>query len=348
MKLFFLLKGYYAKRRSVVKFFFSFANFIFWIFESSRFFKNLKAHVLSFFREPIYSNCMYGIGFILKRYSRFEGFHMAYIEHGFFYHSISDEFVWCSDSFVVFSSERKDRLKPLVNKTILSIGPYIHYAVESDSLLSTEESLIMNKNLDGINILVFPSHSTNDFVVSNPVDDLINLLNNIGLNNSVNSVSVCLHPKDYCQVDVRERWLHSGYYIFTIGDVYSSYFLDRLKTILLRMDVVITNAIGTHVAYADYLSVPVGFVDCRARGSFISGKRSREFIDKSIFVDVFEYEELLIEKFTITRMLQDNFVFDDNFRSATLKHDVEVSYIFGYNDIKSSEELYNFFRLSIL
>jgi hypothetical protein len=201
--------------------------------------------------HPIIDNNLYGLNEILCKYAGIPtANHKIFFEHGMIFGSLVQN--QAKNSFVqqvlTYSDYRENYLSGL-NKKILKIGHYIHYAddlIEESRLRDIKEKL-------GHVMLIFPSHSIKALMVKY---DFTELLEQIKLlRKEFDTVIVCLYWKDV-QLGRAKIYEDAGCKVVTAGHFYDKYFLPRLKSIINLSDATMSNNIGTHTGYCIYLNKP--------------------------------------------------------------------------------------------
>lgn len=140
------------------------------------------------------------------------------------------------------------------NKLKFSIGPYIYYANNS---LQDEEFHKIKKNI-GKTLLVFPQHSTHHIDVHYDYNHFISVIKNLSI--EYNTVLVCLYWKDILNKKYKLYEKH-GFRCTTAGHMYDNLFLNRLKSIILLSDHVVSNTIETPLSYSILYNKPYYYVE---------------------------------------------------------------------------------------
>ena len=207
--------------------------------------------------EPCTDNNCFGIGYTLRQYAGVQkNYCNAIAEHGYFfgtYVSEQEKYTF-ANKILTFGDVRKSHIKTIIkNKEVYPIGPYIHYALDYYDDKTFKEV----KKKIGRTLLVFFSHSGTGMSVSFDLDALIDKINSI--KNTFETIVVSLFWSDI-NPEIEKRLLGEGYKIFSSGHRYDYYFLSRQKTMIKLADVIMTNSIGTHLAYCSYLNKPLWLV----------------------------------------------------------------------------------------
>lgn len=205
--------------------------------------------------DKVIDNNFYGLSYTLKKYVgvEFERKLNASIEHGLFSGPFvrEDDFLYNVDSIITFGNYRQRMLKnKLINKRIIMIGPYIHYA----NLVLSDQELCHLKGKLGKILLVFPSHSVKDIQAKYNETELINEIERIRA--GFDNVLICLFWRDVCRKDLLEQYKQKGYLFVSAGHIHDINFLSRLKTIISLADITMSNSVGTHIGYCVYMNKP--------------------------------------------------------------------------------------------
>lgn len=206
-------------------------------------------------RDLVIDNNLYGLSHILKKYAGLDVTKSldATIEHGIFFGNLvrQDDKIYPVKSIVTFGSRRIKHLQQgKINKEIISIGPYIHYA---SSLLSEGEFIELKKQLGKV-LLVFPSHG---IIGTSSAYDLKAFISEIErIRKDFDTVLVSLYWTDVLNPQLVSMYENYGYSIVTSGHRFDLNFLSRQKSIIQLADYTMSNNIGTHVGYCIYLNKP--------------------------------------------------------------------------------------------
>lgn len=178
-------------------------------------------------------------------------------EHGFIFSSFVSEKYIKGDIVFTFSDYREKYLQKKYSDglNVIKIGPYIHYA---DSLLSIEEKDKIKKEM-GKTLLVFPFHSIDGVLSSFDTDFFIKNIDKYKIEKEFDSVLVCLYWKDI-QIGRAEKYIQKGYKVTTAGHINDMFFLNRLRSIIELSDFVISNEIGTYIAYCLCLNKKLNYL----------------------------------------------------------------------------------------
>ena len=205
-----------------------------------------------------------------------------------------------------------------------AIGPFIHYA---NSLLDKDQ-LKLEKERLGHSLLVFPTHSIDGLVSSFDLQNFIDKINKIS--NDYDSVRICMYYKDVL-LNKHIPYEKERFEIVTAGHFNDYNFLPRLKSIIETSSMTASNDIGTHIGYCLYLNKPhfliqndVKFYD-EGNSDYID-QDTRKYQSKSI-----NYYEKIAQVFS---------EFDEKITSS--QKDI-VSYLWGFDEVKTPIELKNMF-----
>ncbi|MCR6508187.1 hypothetical protein M1B78_08425 [Bacteroides sp. KH569_7] len=205
--------------------------------------------------ELVIDNNLYGIAYALKKYAGIDTNKSldAYIEHGIFFGNLvrDEQKIWNVSQNITFSNIRKKHLlDSKIQKEILPIGPFIHYA---ESLLNDDELKELKSKMGRV-LLVFPSHSIIGVNSSFSHDDFIKEIERI--RKDFDTVLVSLYWVDACKLNILQTYEAKGYKVVTSGHRYDLYFLCRQKALIQLADFTMSNSVGTHVGYCIYLNKP--------------------------------------------------------------------------------------------
>lgn len=248
-------------------------------------------------------------------------------EHGFIFSTFASDQYIKNDIILTFSDYREEQLKKqyLDKLNIIKIGPYIHYA---DSLLSREEKDEIKKEI-GKTLLVFPFHSIDGVLSSFDTDVFIENIEDYKIKNKFDTVLVCLYWKDI-QIGRAENYIRKGYKVTTAGHINDSFFLNRLRSIIELADFVLSNEIGSYIAYCLCLKKEIRLINQKSKVT--DEKGNEEHINKINFLKIedhmisyYQIQEKLMSIFSVENMTEEDKVFANDF--------------FGLNYLRSSSEL---------
>lgn len=272
----------------------------------------------------------YGILFQLLKYSKIEiddsglPLHEIYLEHGIVIGNlVRADSVNLARKTLTFSKYRSQFILEKTGKTPSLIGPYIHYA---EGILD-EEALSKIKTSLGRVLLVFPSHSIG--AVAAEYDKNQFCLEIEKRKAGYDTVLVCMYWKDVQNGD-HDYYQKMGYKLTTAGHRDDLYFLDRLKSIILLAEMVISNSTGTHIGYSLFLGKPNYLF--KQHVSLVSKSKSGNNLLRNHY-----QPEVTSTKDRDNQLLYDTFnIFSDKITSEQYNL---ANYIWGFDCIKTPEEL---------
>ena len=182
--------------------------------------------------DLVIDNNLYGLSYTLKKYAGLNVSRSlnASIEHGVFFGNLvrKDDRIYPVNSIVTYGPRRIKHLKEgNINKTIIPIGPYIHYA----SPLLTDEQFRKLKSELGKVLLVFPSHGIIGADSSYNINDFIAEIERIKVD--YDSVLISLYWTDALNTTLVANYIEKGYKIVTSGHRFDLNFLSRETCIIL-------------------------------------------------------------------------------------------------------------------
>lgn len=203
--------------------------------------------------ERVRDSNYYGHANTLKKYAGIESISAA-IEHGIY---LGDTITYAeklktTNSIIAMGDNRvKSVEKSGINKKVLAIGPYIHYA---NSILSDSDFQNIKRKM-GKTLLVMPSHSVTYSTVKFDIEKFIDFINSF--RDKYQTIMVCLHYNDVQKnPQYTNAYLKQGYKIVCAGHRFDLNFINRLKTIILLSDYVVANSFGTNTGYCTFLNKP--------------------------------------------------------------------------------------------
>ena len=224
------------------------------IFDYQHVTKPLKFHPF----VPNTENNLYGNGYVIEREFNHIDLNVTAIEHGLYIGSIVPErhLLDTFNSIITFSEYRKKFIETKTDKEIVTIGPYIKYAVP----LYSQEKINCEKKRLGKTLVVFPSHSIDCVYAKYDINLFIKYIKELKNKFNFDTILICLYWKDIA-LGMQQKYIEAGFNVVSAGHSYDPYFLSRLKTIILLSDATLTNAVGTHVGYAVSLNKPIQIWD---------------------------------------------------------------------------------------
>lgn len=266
------------------------------------------------------TNYYYGHEYWMKKYSGYKGNVYGMIEHGVYFgdnkSKIGFEEEWDLGSIFTYGDSRIRLLKELYpDYNIVGVGPRIHYADIDNNYYNELKNRI---DLSSRTLALYPEHcthdETSDYSVSKFIEKAYDLANEIKAKN----ILLSLHPADFAK-GVNKKFEKEGKNLIIVsGGVDQINFLPRLKAIMSTVDLIFTNAIGTHVGYGVYFKKPI-VIDLESNMNKYSISFEKE---QSDFSRIFNGSNPL----TLTQ------------------EQIDIcDYYFGYRYIKTPEELFNEF-----
>lgn len=202
--------------------------------------------------EPVKDSNYYGHYHCIKKYANIDRIEHS-VEHGLYLGNYVPRASYLNTvkSIITFSNNRRKHLiESNINKPIVTIGPYIHYA----SPLLNENDFDELKNELGSTFLLFPSHSVKSGTVKIDAEHLIDKVKKIS--SGFKTVIVCFFYQDIIHNVYPKYFIDAGFKIVTAGHRYDLNFISRLKSIIMLADYTASNSIGTHIGYCIYLNKP--------------------------------------------------------------------------------------------
>lgn len=201
-------------------------------------------------------NDYYGIADIYKKYA---GYPLDYklkfvVDHAIYYYNTRihpEEYKVNMPAHICTSNYAKGIMAPHVTTELYPAGLHMFYVDD----YYDESKFNKEKKKLGKNLLVFPCHSSDCFLVDYKPDKLIKEILKIKNEHDFDSVTVCFY---FCEI---QRGFHKnfegyGFNFVTAGHILDPMFLSRLKTIIKLSDVTMSNDIGSHVFYSIGMDKP--------------------------------------------------------------------------------------------
>lgn len=180
------------------------------------------------------------------------------LAHGVALASLFDEYDRNPENNVHYCMSDFFEKQEMPNVTHHVVGPYINYV----KILYSKSRMRNWKNKLGKTLLVFPAHSTDAGKTIFDQTDFISHIKVFGMEQKVSSIVVCLHPTDIANGD-EQAYLEAGFRVVTGGSGTDYNFTRRLKSIISLADIVVTNALGTHVGYVISMCKPLKYVSVK-------------------------------------------------------------------------------------
>lgn len=208
--------------------------------------------------EIVKDSNFYGQSYAIKNYAGIKKLNFS-IEHGLYYDNYVPVASFCRTvrKIITFSEYRKKVILSKLDKPIVSIGPYIHYA---KPLLNESEIVEIKKRFGRI-LLFFPSHSCIEGVQLYDVLEIIDRLKALCLKGGFQTVFVNMYYYEILHLDYAKYYLEAGFKIVTAGHQLDINFLSRLKSIIELSDYTASNSVGTHLGYCIWMNKPHYIID---------------------------------------------------------------------------------------
>ena len=271
--------------------------------------------------EAIKDSNFYGYVHAIKKYMNSNAPKIT-IEHGLY---LDDNVSFYSnyktfDTICTMSDYRLEILrKHGVDKRLMAIGPYIHYAT---SLLQEDELAALKKQLGKV-VLYMPSHSTNLIDGTSPYFiEEVDTVEKFRAEKGFDTVIVCVYYRDFQYKKCIEEYQNKGFLITTAGHQLDLNFINRLKSIIQISDYTLSNRIGTNLGFCVYMGKP-----------------------HIVINDYPEKYSQQLSGYQVRREIAD--AFKDYYPSLTTSQIEIVNKYWGINSIKSPDELNAFFNTAI-
>nr|WP_174507017.1 hypothetical protein [Acinetobacter sp. Marseille-Q1620] len=268
------------------------------------------------------SSRLYGIHSSIFKNITDKNIYFPSAEHGLIFHNSnwSDTQETLRACCLTFGDFRKSILQKFYKTPIFCIGPYIHYADD----YYTEEQFNNKKKELGKNLLVFPTHSTDDSSITYDQANFVDKI--VTLKKDFDSISVCIF---WWNVDdpIVKILQNIGCHIVSAGYREDKNFLPRLKTIIKLSDFTIGDSIGTHIGYCLYLNKPFSYFsnNTNIEHSSLGDKNNQDFINKHL------------------NILKKAFL---NSTHITLEQVTLANYYWGFDQIKSNKEIEDIYKIN--
>lgn len=261
----------------------------------------------------------YGYGYSIMRYANCTCLPYS-LEHGLHYANfIPKKFFYKTTKHIMtFSFERKKIIQSSINKKIIPIGPYIHYAKH----YLTKQDIICIKRKFGRILLVFPSHSTLEHTVDSHVNEFVSHVLYFKKKYDFDSVFVSLYFRDIQNSDLVKAYEKVGFHVVCSGHLYDPFFISRLKSIIALSDYTISNTVGTHLGYCIYMNKPHYILSNADNTDFIQSNDNNLVNEINHIASFFtQYQKDITEEQWLA-----------------------ANRYWGFNCIKSKEEMWNIIR----
>lgn len=138
-----------------------------------------------------------------------------------------------------------------VKKPVFAIGPYIHYA---EPYLSDDEFKALKEELGRV-LLVMPVHASKSIKVSYDNQLIYNFIDSV--EKDFDTVLICMYFRDILNnPEIVSEYEARGYKIVCAGHMYDLSFVNRLKSIIMLSDYVVSNSHGTNTGFCTYMGKP--------------------------------------------------------------------------------------------
>lgn len=286
-------------------------------------------------------NRLYGDEYLLKRYSQYNDYIYALIEHGLYFGNNTVKVCeseggneWELGCIITYGDYRK----ALINRVFpeyhcLNIGPMIHYT-QTDEALKKE---IQNKLNAGKTFLYFPVHGSEKMTPfydrRKSFIDVIKLAKLRGCNNLI----ICTYQANIGEMDTFLKLSSDicddvNTVVTTCGDRFDEKFLDRQRTLIELSDYTGSNDIGTHVGYCIYLNKPHTILDVdfeyKADKEYLEKEFGSKTRSNNYIVDVNKEKKLFKELFSVDRGDE---IYRDQYEIC--------NFYWGYEYVRGREEL---------
>ncbi|WP_104384604.1 hypothetical protein [Sphingobacterium sp. HMA12] len=243
--------------------------------------------------------------------------HYFYIEHGLVLGTYANQYNMGKAKLITtLSPVRKSYIDGIVNGVpTYVIGPYIHYC---PSLLSADE-IIAQKAALGKVLLVIPSHSIGSVTAQFDERSFISSIHEKMV--GYDTVIVCLYWKDIDN-GVDAIYLKEGFKVSTAGHRDDLNFIPRLKSLLLLASEIFTNNLGTHLAYALEVGVPISIYKQKVNYKEVQFFKSNQ--------DILKNEQNVISSRFDRKQIEDALANDDR---------LVLNQYFGLDQVKSPVEM---------
>lgn len=211
-----------------------------------------------------------------------------------------------------------------------AIGPYIHYAKP----LLTSDELKKEKERLGRTLLVFPSHSIEGLVSNFNFEKFINEIAEIG--KDFDTVRICMYYKD---VNLKrfKPYQKEGFEVVTAGHFNDYNFTRRLRSIIETSDMTMSNEIGSHLGYCLYLKKPHYLFKpekVEYQGE-IGGENVKLMVENE--------KKFQKSKNQNPNVIKMNNYFSEFEEKITQEQQDLISYLWGFEHVKTPNELNNIF-----
>lgn len=204
--------------------------------------------------EDVRDSNFYGHAKVLKDYCGITKLDYS-IEHGLYY---ADNYIPMASftktvrRIITYSDYRKNILCSKLDKPVVTVGPYIHYA----NLIIPEKEIDKIKMDLGRTLLYFPTHQSTEEKIEYDVQEDVNKLKTFARDKGFDTILVNMFYLDILNTSYADIYEKNGLRIVTAGNRYDYNFISRLKTIISLADYTVSNNVGTHIGYCIYMNKP--------------------------------------------------------------------------------------------
>lgn len=250
----------------------------------------------------------YGYANEIKKYAHIRKLNYS-MEHGLYY---NDNYISKATysrtirQIITLSEHRCSILRAKTGKKCIAVGPYIHYA---GNLLTDEDKKEIKKKYGKI-LLLMPTHSDVEDPCNYDEKKLIDSVKKVKEMYHLDTVFVNMFYHDILYTNYAKLYEEAGFVVTTAGHRYDLNFISRLRSIIEMADITVSNDIGTNLGYCIYLGKPHIMFP-----SFIPEANN------NLMKEIYDAFSVVSDK-----ILQD-------------QYDI-VSHHWGFNDIKTPEELH--------
>lgn len=244
------------------------------------------------------------------------------VEHGLIFHNRNwtDTQDTVRASCITFGDFRKAILQRCYDTPIFCVGPYIHYARD----YYQPEVMVEKKTALGKNLLVFPTHGTDDANVTYHEKVFIEKI--LSMKKDFDSITACIYWWNL-DTPLVQALKKEGCHIVSAGFREDPRFLSRLKAIIDLSDFVMGDSVGTHIGYCINRQKPFCYFDAST-----TKKDLTNFDDED-------------QAFMQKHIAHISSVFLD--ASVIGKEQLEVyRYYWGGDHLRTCEEIYEMYRIN--
>lgn len=281
--------------------------------------------------ELFSGNSIYSIGYVLRRYSNYNGKIYCASEHGLPAGSTKDIAEYKdNDRKIIFvmSEDRRRFIQSQTNKLLIPIGPSIMpYCsnIYSDFVMEA-----IKHNL-GKTLLAFPQHCCADSECIQTADDFMDYIDELVSVFHYDTVLVCLYYEDIYRGEFIKYQRYKGRVVVTAGHKHNYDFADCLKTIINLSDHVATQGYGSSAIYSIYLKKPV---------FYFPASRGRKIENKGVFEDKNPWMQPYEEKLEELAKLSLNDISEASLDSMAEAQWNWANKIYGFSTVLSPDQMH--------